>query len=167
MLLYRKTNQNNPPNKAPNKMSDLSEANPLAITLFSEIIASEQRLRALISTALPKGMEVSHFIVLNYMAHQQDERSPVQLARIFQLSKGAMTNTLGKLEKYGWVHVRPDWEDARRKMVSISDAGLLAREEAINAVAPVFDAVIDGMTQDKVRAALPFLRLLRRVLDGV
>ncbi len=45
-----------------------------------------------------------------------------------------MTNTLGKLEWAGYVHIRPDWDDARRKFVAISPAGRAARDAAIAAI---------------------------------
>ncbi|GAD54723.1 transcriptional regulator, MarR family [Limimaricola cinnabarinus LL-001] len=96
----------------------------LAITLFSEILAVDQLARNTMSKVLPKGMELSHFSVLNHLAFSGTERSPAQLAKTFHLTRGAMTNTLGKLEWAGWVHIRPDWDDARRKMVAISLPGL-------------------------------------------
>mgnify|MGYP002062747118 CR=1 FL=1 len=34
--------------------------------------------------------------------------SPAQLARTFHVTRGAMTNTLGKLEWAGHVHIHPD-----------------------------------------------------------
>ncbi|GHA48054.1 MarR family transcriptional regulator [Amylibacter ulvae] len=146
-------------------MPDPSEADPIAIALFSEILMAEQMMRARLSKALPKGMELSHFTVLNFLANQSSEKSPAQLARVLHLTKGAMTNTLTKLENYGHIHVRPDWDDARRKRVAISDAGLLARLDAIRAVRPVFDKVMNEVGHEKVRAALPFLRDLRGALD--
>ena len=92
----------------------------LAVTLFSEILMVDQLARASVAKAMPKGMELSHFSVLNHLARVGSERSPAQLAKTFHLTRGAMTNTLGKLEWAGWVHIRPDWDDARRKMVSVS-----------------------------------------------
>ena len=80
---------------------------------------ADQLARNLISRVLPKGMEISHFSVLNHLCHVQDERSPAQLADTFHVTRGAMTNTLSKLEWAGHVHIRPDWDDARRKMVAI------------------------------------------------
>ena len=96
-------------------MSDLTQH--LAVTLFSEILAVDQLARSNVARVLPKGMELSHFSVLNHLAYVGVEKSPAQLAQTFHLTRGAMTNTLRKLEWAGWVHVRPDWEDARRKMV--------------------------------------------------
>lgn len=40
----------------------------LAITLFSEILAVDQLARNTMSKVLPKGMELSHFSVLNHLA---------------------------------------------------------------------------------------------------
>ncbi len=94
--------------------------NALAVALFSEILTADQLARNRLSKVLPKGMEISHFSVLNHLAHSGEERSPAQLAKSFHVTRGAMTNTLSKLEWAGYIHIRPDWEDARRKMVAIS-----------------------------------------------
>lgn len=133
----------------------------LAVTLFSEILAVDQLARSYVARVLPKGMELSHFSVLNHLAHAGAERSPAQLARTFHLTRGAMTNTVSKLEWAGWVHVRPDWEDARRKMVSISSSGIAARDAAVVAIAPVIAEVVENVGADKVRVALPVLREMR------
>lgn len=146
-------------------MSESKENDPLAIALVSEIMTAEQLIRGRISKALPKGMEPSHFSVLNHLVRSGTEKSPAQLARSFHVTKGAMTNTLGKLEAAGYVHIRPDWDDARRKQVSVSPAGKLMRQEALLAITPIFDDLIDKLGADRVRAALPFLRDLRILMD--
>ena len=146
-------------------MSDSTQN--LAITLFSEILAVDQLARSSVARVLPKGMELSHFSVLNHLAHAAVEKSPAQLAQTFHLTRGAMTNTLSKLEWAGWVHVRPDWEDARRKMVSISPSGIAARDAAVAAIAPVIAQVVDTVGADKVRTALPVLREMRVQLSKV
>jgi DNA-binding MarR family transcriptional regulator len=141
--------------------------NNLAVTLFSEILAVDQLARANVAKVLPKGMELSHFSVLNHLAHSGAERSPGELARTFHLTRGAMTNTLGKLEWAGWVHIRPDWDDARRKMVAISPSGITARDAALNAIAPLIAQVVKDIGPDKVRATLPVLREMRkRLMDA-
>ena len=146
-------------------MSDSTQN--LAVTQFSEILAVDQLARSSVARVLPKGMELSHFSVLNHLAHVAVEKSPAQLAQTFHLTRGAMTNTLSKLEWAGWVHVRPDWEDARRKMVSISPSGIAARDAALAAIAPVIAQVVDTVGADKVRTALPVLREMRVQLSKV
>ena len=142
-----------------------SSANALAVTLFSEILTNEQLIRNRLSRVLPRGMEISHFSVLNHLARMGGERSPGQLARSFHVTRGAMTNTLGRLEWAGYVHIRPDWDDARRKMVAISPAGRRARDTALNAITPLVSEMVEEVGAEKVRAALPVLRELRGKLE--
>ncbi|HEU0222108.1 MAG TPA: MarR family transcriptional regulator [Paracoccaceae bacterium] len=141
------------------------DQDPLTIALLSEIAAIEQRARLRLQRALPVGMQVSHFAVLNHFAHQGGERTPAQLARLFQVTRGAMTNTLHRLEEAGWIHIRPDWEDGRRKHVSLTRAGLEARARAVAAIAPIFADIAEGMGPARLRSLLPLLRQLRMLLD--
>lgn len=140
-------------------------ANSLAVALFSELFTADQMMRNRLSRMLPKGMELSHFSVLNHLARFKQERTPAQLARAFHVTRGAMTNTLGKLEIAGYVHIRPDWDDARSKLVTISPAGVRARDTALEAITPLITELVGELGADKVRAALPILRELRLKLE--
>ncbi len=144
-------------------MADATES--LSVALFSEIFMADQLARNRLGRALPKGMELSHFSLLNHLASSGAEKSPAQLARAFHVTRGAMTNTLAKLERAGYIHVRPDWDDARRKHVAISDAGRTARDAAIAAIAPIIAEVVESIGADRVRTALPVLRAVRARLD--
>ena len=95
---------------------------PVVIALFSEIVMVETLARTRLTRVLPRGMELSHFMVLNHFARLGGEKTPAQLARVFHVTKGAMSNTVARLDAAGYIHVRPDWEDGRRKWVSISPA---------------------------------------------
>ncbi|MDG1129615.1 MarR family transcriptional regulator [Seohaeicola saemankumensis] len=140
-------------------------SNSLAVALFSEILTADQLVRNRLSKVLPKGMEISHFSVLNHLARSGSERTPAQLAKSFHVTRGAMTNTLGKLEWAGYIHIRPDWDDARRKMVAISPAGRRARDAALDAISPMIAELISELGDEKVRAAIPILRELRFKLE--
>ena len=126
---------------------------------------ADQLARTRISTALPKGMELSHFSVLNHLARIGEERTPAQLARSFHVTRGAMTNTLTKLEWAGHVHIRPDWEDARRKLVTISPSGRASRDAAVAMVVPLIAEVVQALGADRVRGLLTVLRELRVRLE--
>ena len=138
----------------------------LAISLFSEILTVDQLLRNRMAKILPKGMELSHFAVLNQLANINTERTPAQLAKSFHVTRGAMTNTLAKLEIAGYIHIRPDWEDARRKLVALSLTGQEARNEALASVSPVISALIEDLSAQKVKTILPALRDLRQQLEN-
>lgn len=145
-------------------MTNMNDA--LAISLLSELITADQLARARLSKALPKGMELSHFSVLNHLANTGAERTPAQLARTFHVTKGAMTNTLSKLEAAGHVHIRPDWDDARRKLVAVSPSGRAARDSALQAITPIISEMAATLGIEKVRAVLPILRELRVRLEN-
>ena len=138
----------------------------LAVSLCGELFTADQLARNRVSKALPKGMELSHFSVLNHLARLNEERTPAQLARAFHVTRGAMTNTLTKLEWAGHVHIRPDWDDARQKFVAISPAGRAARDAAVAAVIPMIADVVQSLGAEKVRAVLPILRDMRVKLEG-
>jgi len=144
----------------------IDDTNALAIALFSEILTADLLLRNRLSRALPKGMEISHFSVLNHLVVVSGERTPAQLAQTFHVTRGAMTNTLNKLELAGHVHIRPDWDDARRKLVAISPAGRQARTLAISTIAPMINQVVEELGTDQVRGVLPTLRNLRAKLEN-
>ena len=143
----------------------MDNENSLAVSLFGEILALDQLVRNRLAKVLPKGMELSHFSVLNQLSHTKIERTPAQIAKSFRVTRGAITNTLNKLELSGYIHIRPDWDDARRKMVSISSAGIVARNNALAAVTPIINELISEMGEERLKAIVPILRDLRQKFE--
>ena len=143
----------------------MDNENSLAVSLFGEILALDQLVRARLAKVLPKGMELSHFSVLNQLSHTKIERTPAQIAKSFRVTRGAITNTLNKLELSGYIHIRPDWDDARRKMVSISPAGIVARNNALAAVTPIINELISEMGEERLKTIVPILRDLRQKFE--
>ena len=131
------------------------------LILLSEIATIEQLARNQLDNALPKNLNISSFSVLNHFSGSKAEKTPLQLARSFHVTKGAMTNTLNKLEKLGYIHVRPDWNDARKKLISISQSGIDARNHAIQSIKPILDEIImktDHVTKKKLLGDLRSFR---------
>ena len=143
----------------------MDNENSLAVPLFGEILALDQLVRNRLAKVLPKGMELSHFSVLNQLSHTKIERTPAQIAKSFRVTRGAITNTLNKLELSGYIHVRPDWEDARRKRISISPAGMIARNNALTAVTPIIEDLARDVGEGRLKAIVPILRELRQKLE--
>ncbi len=143
-----------------------NNSNKLApLTLFSEITTIDQLIRAQISKSLPEGMAISHLSVLNHLSSVKNEKTPLQLAKSFHVTKGAMTNTLSRLETSGYINVRPDRRDARRKQITISKLGIEAQRTAIDAITPVLTKVINKLGKDKADSVLPIIRELRHILS--
>ncbi len=138
---------------------------PVLFAFFNEIGIINQLSRTLLEQVLPDGLKLSHFGVLNHFARQGGQQSPAHLARAFQVTKGAMTNTLQKLEARGLVEIVPDPWDGRGKLVAITEPGLAARNRAIAALAPGLAELQAAFDTEKFAAALPFLMDIRAYLD--
>jgi DNA-binding MarR family transcriptional regulator len=81
------------------------------------------------------------------------------------VTKGAMTNTLKKLEDKGFVEIRIDENSARRKLVTMTVEGKQARQEALKAVEPLLKELLGEFSRKELEASLPFLQKVRMFLD--
>ena len=80
-----------------------NETRALYFRFFNEIGIISQLSRTMMDMRLPEGVNTSHFSVLNHLIRVQDGRTPLALARAFQVPKTTMTHTLAGLEKLGFV----------------------------------------------------------------
>ena len=109
------------------------------VRFFTEVALIDQLSRQRVERALPDGLSAASFSVLNRFARLGGTQSPAELAAAFQVTKGAMTNTLQRLEEQGLVKVEADPADGRRKQVTLTEAGArrLAWQHLAVAVAQV------------------------------
>ena len=146
-------------------MLDFDDDELTLITLLSEVGAIEQIARAKLDSALTGNLNVSNFALLNHFSRRKEEKTPLQLAKTFNVTKGAMTDTLNKLEKLGYIHIRPDWEDARKKLVSISQSGIDARNNAMKLIKPLLKKIISSSIIINERELLTELRKFREKVE--
>ncbi len=139
---------------------------PVLFQLFNEIGIIEQLSRNEFERVLPYGLSLASFTVLNHFVRLNHEvRSPSQLASALQVTKGAITNTLQRLETLGFVRLTPDPFDGRGKLVSATEAGLAAHRESIMRAVPILASISADFDDAELTAMLPTLRRLRAVLD--
>lgn len=134
--------------------------------LFSEIGIIEQLARNQLERTLPDGLKISQFSVLNHLVRLGGEWSPARLARAFQVTKGAMTNTVQRLEKRGLVKVTADPADGRGKLVSITEAGHDMRLQCVESVGPLLADLLTEVSDKDISTALPVLEKVRKYLDS-
>lgn len=147
------------------RSADGADADPVLFTLLNEIGIIDQLATRLLERHLTDGLTVPQFIVLNHFVRLGGVRTPLQLARAFQVTKGAMTNTLKRLERAGFISVTDDPEDGRQKRVAITPTGRRARQASVAALDPLV-AVLAGQFPDHtIETLLPSLRALRVYLD--
>ena len=142
----------------------MTESDPPIFALLNEIGIIEQLARNRFERAQPDGLRLPHFAVLNHLVRLGDGRGPAQIARAFQLTKAAMTNTLQRLEARGLVRIEADAGDGRAKQVFLTDAGRARRNEAVASAAAELEPVAAQMGT-RPEALLPGLRALRTGLD--
>ena len=143
-----------------------TENDPLQFfALFNEIGIIQQLSRTFFEERLPDGLVLPHFSVLNHLTRLGDGRTPMQIAKAFQVPKNSMTNTLSGLEKRGLIEVRPHPTDKRSKTIWLTDAGRRFRAEAMERVARDMGPILPEMDPEEVASALTFLTHLREVLD--
>ncbi len=142
------------------------ENDPLAFRFFNEIGIIEQLASSRLERCLPDGLKDSQFRVLNHLVRLGGEWSPVRLANAFQVTKGAMTNTIKRLDKRGLIAVSNDPEDGRGKLVSITDAGIEMRNQCIESIAPLLIELSKEFSPQEFSAVLPVLEKIRKYLDA-
>lgn len=139
---------------------------PLYFAFFNEIGIIAQLSRAAFEARLPDGLTVPHFTVLNHLIRVADGRTPLELARAFQVPKTSMTNTLAGLEIRGLVEMRPNPADRRSKRIWLTEKGRRFREEAIATLIPAMEGFADRFSPDDISALLPRLVEMRAYLDA-
>ena len=139
---------------------------PLAFRLFTEIGIIDQLARSQLERGLPDGLKMSQFVVLNHLVRLGGKWSPARLANAFQVTKGAMTNTLQRLEKRGLVRVLADPLDGRGKLVSITRAGRHMRARCVKSISPLLADLSREISDKDFASALPVLEKIRKYLDS-
>jgi DNA-binding MarR family transcriptional regulator len=134
--------------------------------VFNEVGIINQLATAMFEARLPPGFLVSQFSVLNHLIRVQDGRTPLDLARAFQVPKTTMTHTLALLERHGLIRLAPNPGDGRSKCVWITDAGRAFRDQAIAALEPDLRRVAVAFPAARAGALMPALTALRQLLDA-
>jgi DNA-binding MarR family transcriptional regulator len=142
------------------------ETDPLAFKVLNEIGIIAQLSRVELERATGDALSGAGFSVLNHLARLPGVWAPARLARAFQVTKGAMTNTLQRLEAEGYVKIVDDPEDGRAKHVTITPKGLKARDAALARLTPLLKELTQTVGVETFKALLPGLAQLRSVLDA-
>jgi DNA-binding PadR family transcriptional regulator len=120
----------------------------LDVQLLTEIGIINQLSMTLLERTIPAGMSAAQFGVLSHFVRRGREESPAQLASAFQVTKGAMTNTLQRLEAQGLLASAWSTDHAPpRRYYQLSPQGLAALEALSKGwrdQVRVMDRLLDG-----------------------
>jgi DNA-binding MarR family transcriptional regulator len=141
-------------------MAPVAEEHP-EIQVFDEIGLIEVGVRTVITRCLPVGVTYPQFEVMNILMRRGDGQTPASLAAVLQMTPGAITNTLQRMEATGLAAVEPDAHDKRKKRVNLTPEGRATYYRAMAAIKPRMASLREGFTSKEFREVLPFLRALR------
>jgi DNA-binding MarR family transcriptional regulator len=143
-----------------------TDAGPAEIfAFFNEIGIIAQLSQALLAKVLPDGVHPSHFSIVNHLVRLGDGKPPAKIASAMQVTKATMTHSLQVLEKRGFIETRPSVEDARSKLVYLTEAGRGFQHEAITGVVAAFGQVLSAQDVAVMRDVMPGLVAIRKLLD--
>jgi DNA-binding MarR family transcriptional regulator len=135
------------------------------VELFQEIGLIDQLANSRLERALPQGLSYAQFGILNHLSRRGEPSSPAQLASALNLTKGAVTNLLQKLEAQELIATTTDPDDGRRKWVSLSDGGGAEHQQCLKRLRPLMEEMRAAIGEDDFKAVIPFLKQLRLWLD--
>jgi DNA-binding MarR family transcriptional regulator len=123
--------------------------------------------RAMEETLATQGLNHGEWDVLGilFRAGEPNRRTPGELARHADLSTGAMTNRLDRLEEAGLVRRLPDPDDRRSVQVELTPAGRDAWEKSVGVQAQKEELVVGALTKAERGTLNELLR--RMVLEYV
>jgi DNA-binding MarR family transcriptional regulator len=133
--------------------------------VFTEIGIINQLSNTLLENSLPLGIKASQFKVLNHLVRLGDGTTPAKLAKAFQVTKGAMTNTINRLLTLELIHIKEDLKDRRVKLIFITDKGKSIKQQSIGSTMNNLTPVLHNLSVEEFANALPFLTKLRVDLD--
>jgi len=133
--------------------------------VFLETGIIAQLSRAMLEARMPDGLLQPHFSVLSHLIRVEDGRSPLAIAKAFQVPKNTMTHTLQGLESHGLIKLVPNPDDGRSKLVHLTKAGKKMHDDIVKALVPNMKQMAKEFDLDLLATALPALRELRIYLD--
>ena len=138
---------------------------PVAFDFFLEVAVIDQLVSTEMERVLPEGLTMSSFSLLNHLITRGGSDSPARLALALQVTKGAVTALLKRLEARRLIHLTADPRDGRAKIVTLTEEGRRRRDEAVAALDPLLETFLADFPETDLANALPLLRRVRLNLN--
>lgn len=138
----------------------------MLFTYFNELNIISQLSSGIFEQKLPKGLTASQFSVLNWFVRVDSEASPGRLSTAFQVTKGAMTNTLKKLKEKQLITIEPDATSGRRKIVKMTRKGRKVRDIALATINPLLKEFAGVFNVADIRKQIVAIQKVRLYLDA-
>jgi DNA-binding MarR family transcriptional regulator len=136
--------------------------------IVDRINGLRRRFNALLDATLKEhDLAEGEWKLLNHLqlSKPPHRRSAGQLAKRAELSTGAMTNRLDRLEEAGLVRRLPDPEDRRGVLVELTEEGQRAWEKTLGVQAAKESLIAGALSKDEQRELNALLRKMMREFE--
>jgi MarR family transcriptional regulator, multiple antibiotic resistance protein MarR len=140
---------------------------PLSLTFFGDLVRCETRLYNAFNDELraAHGIVTSQFEFLRYLRDHEGARV-ADLAAEFAVGVGAVSKSMDRLEKRGWVARRPNPEDRRSAILGLTDDGRVLADAAERTFQARLDQILAAaVTPAQLAGAAGTLAALRAGLQ--
>ncbi|MFT5208515.1 MAG: DNA-binding MarR family transcriptional regulator [Flavobacterium sp.] len=132
---------------------------------FNELNIISQLSNGILEQKLPAGLTTSQFSVLNWFIRVDNVATPGRLSTAFQVTKGAMTNTLKKLHDKKLISITPDPNSGRSKIVKLTKKGRDVRDSAIEGISPLLEEFAQTFPASDIKKQVKAIKKVRKYLD--
>lgn len=139
--------------------------NSLIFQLLSEVGILSQLSHNRASRRLSPDLNMAQFVVLNHFARLGQACSLTRLARALEVSNGAVTNTVSRLQRKGYLAVRPDPDDGRGKLAALTPQGREAHGRAVAILSADLAPLAAMLSKAELEAAVLALQKARTWFD--
>lgn len=117
------------------------------------LMLTDRLHRAAIESQIEKlGIHRSQHFVLMSLSHRNGELTQTEIANLLDISPAAVTVTLQKLEKAGLIERKTSDNDARTKIIRLTDEGKKTVKKTHELFLEVDDTMCGGMTDEELDA---------------
>jgi MarR family transcriptional regulator, multiple antibiotic resistance protein MarR len=136
------------------------------MTFFGDLVRCETRLYNAFNDELrtAHGIVTSQFEFLRYLRDHEGARV-ADLAAEFAVGVGAISKSMDRLEKRGWVTRRPNPEDRRSAILVLTDDGRALADAAEQNFQGRLDQILAAAATPELAGAAGTLAALRAVLE--
>jgi DNA-binding MarR family transcriptional regulator len=144
-------------------------ARPDLDTSPTEVIGPIRQAFALLNAAVEPLYETApisaaELDVLIHLRHAQEPMIARRLAQLLGLSSAAVSKTLAKLERRGFIRREPNPADRRAVRITVTEAGAAAADELFPRQLAIEARLLEGLGEDRAKV-VEALRILTKVLS--
>ena len=87
--------------------------------------------------------------IMGYLAHRETPACPKDIEEAFRMSHPTVSGLLARLEKKGFIELRPDEQDRRSKRIFILEKGWQCHELMRKVILETEESMVQGFTEEE------------------